>query len=104
MTQVITFFGWLIVSICVTVVIFGHISIAFVYGIDRLFEDMFPSEGLSSLLFFVAAPLPGSVLLGIGKWMKFLDNRTAAREAAAQEKISAREAAAEAEAANEQKS
>lgn len=82
MTQVITFFGWMVVSICVTVVIFGHISIAFVYGIDRLLEDMFPAEGLSSLLFFAAAPLPGSVLLGIGKLMKIFDARTAAREAA----------------------
>lgn len=84
MTQVITFFGWMIVGICVTVVIFGHISIGFVYGIDRLFEEMFPSEGWSSLTFLVLAPLPGSVLLGIGKLMKMLDNRTAAREAAAQ--------------------
>ena len=80
MTQVITFFGWMVIGICLTVVIFGHTSIAFVYGIDRIVEDMFPSEGFSSLIFLVAAPLPGSVLLGIGKLMKRHEERTAARE------------------------
>lgn len=82
MTQVITFFGWLVIGICFTVVVFGHVSIAFVYGFDRLVLDMLPSEGMSSLLFFVAAPLPGGALLGIGKLMKRYDEREAAREAA----------------------
>lgn len=82
MTQVITFFGWLVIGICFTVVVFGHVSIAFVYGFDHLMVDMLPSEGMSSLVFFALAPLPGGALLGIGKLMKRHDERVALREAA----------------------
>lgn len=82
MTQVIIFFGWLVIGIAVTLVIFGHVSIGFVYGVDRLWHDLFPSEGLSSLIWSSAALVPGSVMLGIGKLMQKYDNRGAAEEAA----------------------
>jgi len=82
MTQVIIFFGWLVIGIAVTLVVFGHISIAFVYDFDTLLENLFPEEGLSSLVVSALTLIPGGVLLGIGKLMQKFDERTEAREAA----------------------
>lgn len=80
MTQVIVFFGWLIIGISVTLVVFGHVSILFVYGFDRLMEDIFPSEGVSSLIWSLGAFIPGSIMLGVGKLMQAYDRRTLAHE------------------------
>lgn len=82
MTQVIIFFGWLMIGIAVTLVVFGHVSIAFVYDLDTLLENLFPEEGLSSLVYSAAALIPGSILISIGKMMNKFDDRAEAREAA----------------------
>ena len=85
MTQVIIFFGWLVIGIAVTLVVFGHASIGFVYGVKRLWHDLFPSEGLSSLIWSAGSLIPGSLLLGVGKLMEAYDKRVAAKEAKAAE-------------------
>ncbi len=82
MTQVIIFFGWLIIGVAATLVVFGHASIAFVYDFDTLKENLFPEEGLSSLVYSSASFIPGTVMLAIGKLMKRYDDKVAAREAA----------------------
>lgn len=79
MTQVIIFFGWLMIGIAGTLVIFGHASIAFVYGVDHLMEGLFPPEGLSSLIYASVAFVPGAVVLGIGKLMQKYDQRETAQ-------------------------
>lgn len=80
MTQVVIFFGWLILCVAATLVVFGHLSIAFVYDLDTLLQGMFPDEGVSSLVYSTLAFIPGSVLLGIGKLMKHFDERAAKHE------------------------
>jgi len=82
MTQVITFFGWLSIGIGVTLAIFGHISIVFVYDLSTLWETLFPEDGISSLIYSAVGLVPGLVLLSIGKFMKKLDDRAAAQESA----------------------
>lgn len=82
MTQVIIFFGWMAIGIAVTLVIFGHISIVFVYDFNTLKETVFPKDGISSLVYASLSLIPGAILLAIGKFMAKLDAREAAREAA----------------------
>lgn len=82
MAQVVIFFGWLVIGITTTVVIFGHVSIAFVYGWNTFIETLFPEDGLSSLIYFVASPIPGSILIFLGKLMKKAEDREAARDEA----------------------
>ncbi|MCK5575282.1 MAG: hypothetical protein KAI28_05680 [Sphingomonadales bacterium] len=82
MAQVVIFFGWLIIGITTTVVIFGHVSIAFVYGFNTFMETLFPEDGLSSLLYFLVSPIPGSIVIYLGKLMKKSEDREAARDEA----------------------
>lgn len=82
MTQVITFFGWMLIGIAVTLVIFGHVSIAFVYDFNTLIETLFPKDDISSLVYALLSLIPGLIMLGIGKFMAKLDARDAALDAA----------------------
>lgn len=83
MTQVIIFFGWMIIGIAMTLVVFGHISIVFVYGFNTLMETLFPKDGISSLVYASLSLIPGAIVLAIGKFIAKLDAREAAREAEA---------------------
>lgn len=81
MTQVIKFFGWLLIGVGLTLFIFGHLSMVFVYGWAYVGEAIFPSDdALSSLWAFPVALAPGSLLLGMGFLMQRFDQRAAARE------------------------
>lgn len=82
MTQVVIFFGWMTIGIAVTLVVFGHVSIVFVYGFNTLLETLFPKDGISSLIYGSLSLIPGAIILAIGKFMAKLDAREAAREAA----------------------
>jgi len=83
MAQVLTFFGWLLVGVGLTLFVFGHLSMLFVYDWAYVSNALFPSDGsLSSLLAMPVAVAPGGVLLGLGKLMKMFDQRAAAREGA----------------------
>lgn len=81
MTQVIKFFGWLLVGVGLTLFVFGHLSMVFVYGWAYVGEAIFPSDdALSSLWAFPVALAPGGLLLGMGFLMQRFDERAAARE------------------------
>lgn len=83
MAQIVSFFGWLILGVGLTLFVFGHLSMLFVYNIGYVVNALFPSDdSLSSLLALPVAVTPGGILLGIGRLMKMYDDRVAAREAA----------------------
>lgn len=93
MTQVIKFFGWLLVGVGLTLFIFGHLSMVFVYGWAYVGEAIFPSDdALSSLWAFPVALAPGGLLLGMGFLMQRFDERAAAREDAEADKNASSEA------------
>lgn len=76
MSQVIIFFGYLIIGVAGTLVVFGHVSIIFVYGWDTLQENLFPSDpdSYSSLILSSLSFIPGALMLGFGKFMKKLES------------------------------
>ena len=80
MAQVVVFFGWLVVGIAITLVVFGHVSIVFVYGVDTLLETLWPEQGMTSLVYSAASLIPGAILVSIGKVMKKAEAKTAASE------------------------
>ncbi|MFC1673863.1 hypothetical protein ACFL12_06910 [Pseudomonadota bacterium] len=72
MGKVVTFLGWLLLSIAGTLYIFSHISMLFVYNIDYLLDTLWPSdpEAVSSLWFGLLVLVPGTLMLGFGKLLE----------------------------------
>jgi hypothetical protein len=66
-------------------VFFGHVSIGLVYGMHRLYRELVPVVGYSSLLYSSLAFIPGATLIAIGKvsdrYWRHLEAREAAEEA-----------------------
>lgn len=80
MTQVVLFFGWLICGVGLTLFIFGHLSMLFVYDWAYVLNTLFPSDdSLSSLWMLPVSIAPGGVLLGLSRIMKIFDDRDQAR-------------------------
>lgn len=67
MAQILKFFGWLLVGVGVTLFVFGHLSMLFVYNWSYVFHALFPNDGsISSLLIFPLAVAPGGIMYGLG--------------------------------------
>ena len=86
MSQVVKFFGWLVMAIGATLAVFSYITIGFVYGLNHL-TTLVSSAPLETAL-SVLAVVPGMVLYGFGvllvKWSRRSDQKWQARKAAAQ--------------------
>lgn len=84
MGQVVKFFGWMLIGMAVTLVIFGHIVMVLVYDMTYLMETVWPSdpEGISSLWFSVAAFVPGTLIWSLGFVLEKLGQREEAKRAA----------------------
>ena len=68
MAQILTFFGWLLLGVGLTLFVFGHLSMVFVYDWNYVLEALFPSdEAWSSLVFFPVALAPGAIMYGLGR-------------------------------------
>jgi len=84
MAQVIKFFGWLLLGIAGTLIVFGHLAQGFVYGWKYLATQLTndPATSALSLLAFV----PGLLLYGCGVlldiWGRRSDAKWTAHEAA----------------------
>lgn len=86
MGQVVKFFGWLILAVGGTLVVFGHLMQGFVYGWDRLWWQL-TSDPLTTALYLLAFA-PGALLYGFGVLIEYLgrrsDEKWEAKKAAAQ--------------------
>lgn len=82
MAQILKFFGWLLVGVGVTLFVFGHLSMLFVYNWHYVLLALFPDDGsISSLLIFPLAVAPGGIMYGLGMLMeKFTGNKEDANE------------------------
>ena len=71
MAQILTFFGWLLVGVGLTLFVFGHLSMAFVYDWNYVLQALFPSDdSISSLLIFPLAIAPGAIMYGLGRLLE----------------------------------
>jgi len=68
MGQILKFFGWLVLTIALTLVIFGHIMMVIIYSTDYLMDTLFPSnpDDLSSIWVIMGSVLPGATLWLLG--------------------------------------
>jgi len=75
MGQIIKFFGFLVMGIAVTLVIFGHIMIPLVYDMDYLVDTLWPKDpnAYSSIWVAMASLFPGGMLWGIGWGLERFD-------------------------------
>ena len=82
MGQVITFFGWLLVGVGGTLLVFGHLMQGYLYGWANLWRQL-TEEPLTTALFFLAF-VPGGVLLALGALVKRMGRRADEKWAAKQ--------------------
>lgn len=84
MGQVVKFFGWMMIGMAVTLVIFGHIVMVLVYDMTYLMETVWPSDpkGVSSFWFSLAAFVPGTLIWSLGFVLEKLGLREEAKIAA----------------------
>ncbi|PCI37025.1 MAG: hypothetical protein COB46_14055 [Rhodospirillaceae bacterium] len=94
MGQIIKFFGWLILGIAMTLVIFGHLTMILIYDMAYLMETLFPSdpESISSIWIIMGSALPAAGMWLLGHGMQKLEAKAEAKEAA---EIAAEAAAAD---------
>ena len=84
MGQILKFFGWLILSIAMTLVIFGHVTMVLIYDMAYLMETLFPSdpESISSIWIIMGSALPAALMWLLGHGMQKLEAKAEAKEAA----------------------
>lgn len=84
MGQILKFFGWLIIAIALTLVIFGHVTMVLIYDMAYLIETLFPSdpESISSIWIIMASVLPGGSMWWLGHGLQKLEAKAEAKEAA----------------------
>ncbi|HEY9080871.1 hypothetical protein [Magnetovibrio sp.] len=94
MGQVVKFFGWLLIGIGGTLAVFSHLTMGFVYGWDKLAQQVTSDPTGTALS--VLALVPGALLYGFGvfleKWSIRSDAKWAAKQAAAKAKEAANDA------------
>ena len=84
MGQILKFFGWLVVGIAMTLVIFGHLTMILIYDMAYFWETLFPSDGesISSIWVILGSVLPGGSMWLLGHGMQKLEAKAEAKEAA----------------------
>jgi len=86
MGQVVKFFGWLVMGIGATLAVFSHLTMGFVYGWDKLAQQI--SNDPTGTALSVLALVPGGLLYGFGvlleKWAIRSDEKWAEQQAQAQ--------------------
>jgi TRAP-type C4-dicarboxylate transport system permease small subunit len=77
MGKIICFFGWLMIAIIVTLLIFGHIMMVMIYSTEFLMDTLFPKDPkvYSSIWMILAMFVPGCLFLLIGTIMNKWENR-----------------------------
>lgn len=84
MGQVITFFGWLLIGVGGTLLVFGHLMQGYLYGWANLWRQL-TEEPLTTALFLLAF-VPGGLLLAMGALVKVIGRRADEKWAARQAK------------------
>lgn len=86
MGQVVKFFGWLLLAVGGTLVVFGHLAQGYVYGWDNLWKQL-TADPLATALYLLAFA-PGGLLYGFGVlvdyWGRKSDEKWAAKQAQTQ--------------------
>ena len=90
MGQVVKFFGWLVIGVGGTLLVFGHLVQGYLYGWANLWAQLV-EDPLTTALFLLAF-LPGAVLFGLGALIETLGRRSdakwAAKQAEAEDQVS----------------
>jgi len=86
MGKIVSFFGWLLIAIIVTLLIFGHIMMVVIYSADYVIDTFIPKDPkvYSSIWLIMATLVPGTLFLIVGSAIQKWEKREEAKLAAAE--------------------
>jgi len=86
MGKIVSFFGWLMIAIVATLLVFGHIMMVIIYSTDYLIDTLIPQDPkvYSSIWLILATLVPGILFLTIGHLLQKWEQRAEAKGAIAE--------------------